>query len=101
MNGSSICPQHPDDVFGPVVAECARAFDFTLLFEESILSILPSAILILLAPVRLLALRKRPRIVGGSTLQLVKLVCHGPREILTTGYVLIPGAGVTGRHPRP
>lgn len=74
MNGTSVCSSHPDDVFGPVVAECARAFDFTLLFEESILSILPSAILILLSPVRLLSLRKKQHVVGGGALRGAKLV---------------------------
>ncbi|KAE8152270.1 putative multidrug resistance protein [Aspergillus avenaceus] len=43
-----------DSSFGP--GSCSRDFDFTLTFEQSILSILPSALLILVAPVRLFQL---------------------------------------------
>ncbi|KAI5195395.1 putative ABC transporter [Aureobasidium subglaciale] len=46
-----------DDSFGP--ASCARSFDFTLTFEQSILSILPSALLLLAVPPRLFLLSKR------------------------------------------
>ena len=76
VNGSSAaaCRAIADDFFGPVVDECARTFDFTLLFEESILSILPSALLLFAAPVRLLSLTKRKRVVGGNVFRLVKLV---------------------------
>ncbi|KAE8348413.1 ABC transporter-like protein [Aspergillus coremiiformis] len=43
-----------DDIFGPSVAtHCRSGFDFTLLFEQSILSLLPSAILIVVFPWRL------------------------------------------------
>lgn len=59
LNISASCASHPENSFGPAVEECVRVFDFTLLFEENILSILPSVILVLLAPVRLLSLRKK------------------------------------------
>ncbi|KAJ5794580.1 ABC transporter [Penicillium paradoxum] len=40
-----------DNVFGPVINhDCRAAFDFTLLFEQTILSIAPSALFLLLAP---------------------------------------------------
>lgn len=40
----------PDDTsFGPVIAVCRRTFDFTVLFEQVILSLLPSVVFILLA----------------------------------------------------
>jgi ATP-binding cassette, subfamily C (CFTR/MRP), member 1 len=68
------CPAFPDNSFGPAVAECERAFDFTLLFEESILSIGPSVLLLLFAPLRILSLSNKRRKVGGKPLQLVKLV---------------------------
>lgn len=32
------CKHNPDDEFGPVIVSCARTFDFTLLFEHSVLS---------------------------------------------------------------
>jgi hypothetical protein len=38
------CSMATDDDFGPVVKSCLRSFDFTLLFEESALTILPLGI---------------------------------------------------------
>ncbi|KAL1966963.1 hypothetical protein VTN77DRAFT_3707 [Rasamsonia byssochlamydoides] len=46
-----------DNAFGP--ASCTRDFDFTLTFEQSILSILPSALLLLITPLRLFQLSRR------------------------------------------
>lgn len=41
----SLCSTAVEDLFGPVVASsCLGGFDFTLLFEETILSIIPLAI---------------------------------------------------------
>ena len=49
-----------DSTFGPAVAATAcRDFDFTLTFESSILSILPSTIFLLFACVRLTQLRRK------------------------------------------
>ena len=42
-----------DDSFGPTLRICPPTFDFTLLFEQSILSIGPSALLLLFLPFRL------------------------------------------------
>ncbi|OHE98497.1 ABC transporter [Colletotrichum orchidophilum] len=39
--------------FGPVATLCGNQFDFTLLFEQSILNIGPSAVLLLVLPLRL------------------------------------------------
>ncbi|KAF2488718.1 putative multidrug resistance protein [Lophium mytilinum] len=51
---ASFCTAHADNVFGPVVSPvCRHGFDFTLLFEQSILSIGPSSIFLLLVPLRL------------------------------------------------
>jgi hypothetical protein len=42
------CPPDADNQIGPIVSHaCNRGFDFTLLFEQSILSIGPSVILLL------------------------------------------------------
>ncbi len=71
MNSSASCT---DASFGPGVEGCDRQFDFTVAFEESILSIVHSVVLILLAPIRILLLKnQRPR-VGGRAFQLAKLV---------------------------
>jgi ATP-binding cassette, subfamily C (CFTR/MRP), member 1 len=64
-----------DNSFGPFLELPGRAtFDFTLLFEETILSIAPSALLLLLIPPRILRLWKTPRKVTGSYLQTTKIV---------------------------
>jgi hypothetical protein len=52
-----LLPQNADDQFGPIIA-CAHTFDFTLVFEQSILSIGPSAIFISLSLLRFSQLRK-------------------------------------------
>lgn len=50
----SACSFQADNVFGPVIAPaCRHGFDFTLLFEQSILSIAPSSIFLILVPLRL------------------------------------------------
>ncbi|KAH8811062.1 putative ABC transporter [Xylogone sp. PMI_703] len=41
-----------DNSFGPSAGNCHGSIDFTLIFEQSILSILPSVLLILITPVR-------------------------------------------------
>ncbi|KAF2023756.1 hypothetical protein EK21DRAFT_80114 [Setomelanomma holmii] len=43
------CARVNEDVFGPVVQGCLEDFDFTLLFEETILFVLPASCLLLLA----------------------------------------------------
>lgn len=64
-----------DDRFGPFLQGTGRSlFDFTMLFEETILSILPSALLLLLIPLRLLRLRKAPRKVMSSNFRAIKSV---------------------------
>ncbi|KAL6701465.1 P-loop containing nucleoside triphosphate hydrolase protein [Trichoderma pleuroticola] len=42
------CSPSFDNVFGPAVALCRRHFDFTILFEESMLSLLPSSIFLII-----------------------------------------------------
>jgi ATP-binding cassette subfamily C (CFTR/MRP) protein 1 len=75
MNSSTGCALHGDDVFGPQVEPCLRSFDFTLLFEDTLLSAAPSALFLLIVPVRLYFLRNaRKRVVGGSAFQAMKLV---------------------------
>ncbi|KAH8647275.1 P-loop containing nucleoside triphosphate hydrolase protein [Xylariales sp. PMI_506] len=41
------CDFQADDVFGPQVVSCREGFDFTLLFEQAILSALPSGLVII------------------------------------------------------
>ena len=64
-----------DDTFGPYAGECRGGFDFTLLFEETILTLLPLGITLLILFPRVLFLLGRPRkVVAGNTWPLVKIV---------------------------
>ncbi|KAK1996035.1 ABC transporter [Colletotrichum falcatum] len=55
------CAHLPDDrSFGPRVHPGCRSFDFTLYFEDVFLACLPSALLLLLAPSRIVALLQLP-----------------------------------------
>ncbi len=64
-----------DDSFGPVVHGCRDDFDFTLLFENTILSIAPSAVVLLFSAARIFYLRKKPNLFSAKGFQLSKLVC--------------------------
>ncbi|KAJ3499459.1 hypothetical protein NLG97_g302 [Lecanicillium saksenae] len=69
------CPAAADNAFGPVVtAQCRSGFDFTLLFEESILTILPLGISICWVIGRLVQLRSEPAKVVNSGMLLGKLL---------------------------
>ncbi|OCL14026.1 putative multidrug resistance protein MDR [Glonium stellatum] len=63
-----------DDTFGPHATNCRGDFDFTLLFEETILSLSPLTILLIIAPLRVLYLFKKNKKVIGSPLLSLKLV---------------------------
>lgn len=71
---SHSCSFASDNVWGPAVQPCRRLFDFTLLFEQSIFSILPSSIFLLLAFGRYYQLWQQPNLVTGWTLLGIKLV---------------------------
>jgi ATP-binding cassette subfamily C (CFTR/MRP) protein 1 len=75
---ASTCSPHADNVFGPVVAApCRHGFDFTLLFEQSILSIGPSCIFLLILPLRLFWLyhSKATTVVPRYSVYTRKAVC--------------------------
>jgi hypothetical protein len=75
MNSSDFCAPNGDSYFGPQVEPCLRSFDFTLRFENLFLSIAPSVLFLLIAPIRIFTLRnEQKRVVGGSTFQIIKLV---------------------------
>jgi hypothetical protein len=56
MNSSYLCPLGADDRFGPTVVGCRDDFDFTLLFEQSILSLGPSVVLLIVSFPRIIQL---------------------------------------------
>ena len=61
-----------DDTLGPYAHSCHGGFDFTLLFEESVLSILPLVLLLLIAPFRLFYIVQRAIKVNDSLYPIVK-----------------------------
>ncbi|ATZ58539.1 hypothetical protein BCIN_16g02970 [Botrytis cinerea B05.10] len=71
MNQSSVCK---DDAFGPIVHGCREDFDFTLLFEQSFFSILPSIIFILISSRKIYSLWIQPRRVSDTSAQFFKLL---------------------------
>ncbi len=50
-----------DNTFGPHAGECRGGFDFTLLFEETILTLLPVGLLLVVIPPRVWYLLGRER----------------------------------------
>ena len=54
------CRPGSDDVFGPRVDTACRPFDFTLLFEDVVLTCVPAAVLICVLPPYLVALLRQP-----------------------------------------
>lgn len=71
---STRCPVIVDRSFGPWAGQCRGGFDFTLLFEETILALLPTCAFLLACPSRLLYLRSKPIRVKRSILMYSKLV---------------------------
>ena len=75
MNASnSPCPPGIDNAFGPIVTSCRGGFDFTLLFEQSVMIIGPAALVLLLTPYRLWWLTKEDVKVKRQWLYWVKQV---------------------------
>jgi ATP-binding cassette, subfamily C (CFTR/MRP), member 1 len=74
MNPSGICLHEADDRFGPRVYGCRDNFDFTLLFEQSILSLGPSALLLIFSLGRTLQLHRRKVKTVPSHLRIGKTV---------------------------
>ncbi|QPC72817.1 hypothetical protein HYE68_003569 [Fusarium pseudograminearum] len=73
MNSTN-CAASVDASFGPFVPpECRHGFDFTLVFEQSILVLLPASLLLVIAPFRIFRLRNVPVKVTGYRLRSVKL----------------------------
>ncbi|KAL3590087.1 hypothetical protein FPOAC2_12269 [Fusarium poae] len=73
MNSTN-CAASVDASFGPFVPpECRHGFDFTLVFEQSILVLLPASLLLVIAPFRIFHLRNAPAKVAGHLLRSVKL----------------------------
>lgn len=75
-NHTTVLARRGHNDFGPAAA---GRFDFTILFEDVFLSIIPSAVLLLLGPWRIYGLSKQPLKVKSSPLhesKLVSALCH-------------------------
>lgn len=85
---SPVACAHIDNSFGPHAGDCRDGFDFTLLFEETILTLLPLGLLVLGLFPRVWFLLKRPKkiTVGGHSV-VVKIVGIYTRNIRQT-YLL-------------
>ncbi|KAI9644594.1 hypothetical protein NHQ30_006615 [Ciborinia camelliae] len=91
---STLCD---DGGFGPTVIGCRGDFDFTLLFEQSFLSIAPSSLFFFLCITRLIHLLifRRKRQVAGFHLQQSKLVAialYGTVQCVLVALWTKPGA---------
>ncbi|RAH78385.1 ABC multidrug transporter [Aspergillus japonicus CBS 114.51] len=78
-----------DDLWGPTVHPCRRAFDFTLLFEQSVLSILPSSLFLLFAVGRGYQLCQRHYLVSGWALLGSKLTASTISACLQLALLVI------------
>ncbi|KAK0724137.1 P-loop containing nucleoside triphosphate hydrolase protein [Lasiosphaeris hirsuta] len=67
------CGFAADADFGPSVSPCRREFDFTILFEEVVLVIVPACTFIILAIASLLSLRRARTLVRHGRMYLFKL----------------------------
>ncbi|KAK6823240.1 hypothetical protein RU639_006093 [Aspergillus parasiticus] len=75
MSSSSNTDRCGDDSFGPFITTlCRGGFDFTVLFEASILTIVPAGCFLLLAPFRLFQLSKQSPQVLSSAIRVVTIV---------------------------
>ncbi|KAH6718942.1 putative ATP-binding cassette transporter [Leptodontidium sp. MPI-SDFR-AT-0119] len=75
--------------FGPTVP---NEFDFTILFENTILSILPSALLLLVLPFRIFTLHGKPRKVSKSFLYENKLLFLVAFACMQTALLILNAA---------
>lgn len=85
---SESCPR-VDDTFGPYAGSCRGGFDFTLLFEESLLSILPLCLLLAVVPFRVVYLFRRTIKVNRSLLLPSKLVLYTILAVLQVALVAL------------
>lgn len=82
-NTSAVTSCRNDFTLDPFVRGCRGDFDFTVLFELVILSVIPSVCFLVLSSYRIWCLRQRPVLIRGSLFSLSKLVsdCNQPHLI--------------------
>lgn len=84
MVSNSTCPRNADAAFGPAIdSECRGGFDFTLLFEQSILTLAPAVVCSLAFSYRIFHLYKKKTLTISSFVRHAKLV---RQSILSDGH---------------
>lgn len=89
-----------DSQFGPAYSGPFRSFDFTLLFEDTILTILPASVFLVAAGARAVWLTSKPNKVATSFSRLTKLVSPPSPSALLGSHVdalRAPGSSVRVR----
>jgi ATP-binding cassette subfamily C (CFTR/MRP) protein 1 len=90
-----------DNTFQLFAQNCRDAFDFTLLFEQSILGLLPLALLLLVSPFRIFYLLPRRKKVNQSLLLPLKIVSLSSKySMLELGSLRLITHIVYRRHMR-
>ncbi|KAL8840168.1 MAG: hypothetical protein Q9176_004016 [Flavoplaca citrina] len=85
---ASVCPA-VDNSFGPYAGSCRGGFDFTLLFEETILSLLPLCVILVVVPWRALYLVRRKTKVDGTVLLPLKLLLYASYAVLQIALIAL------------
>lgn len=93
---SASCYAGSDRQFGPRVAVNCRNFDFTLLFEDAVLTILPAGVFVILFLARLEILRRNPVKVTSYRLAAYKVV--SATFLVEQVRILIAGDDEDNRH---
>ncbi|KAI4728374.1 putative multidrug resistance protein [Aureobasidium sp. EXF-10728] len=90
---ATACSFADDNTFGPSIAKQCRAFDFTLLFEQTFLSFVPSLLLVLACVVRLHGILRQDVKTLRSRLHSSKLVsasCYACLQLALLVVVALP-----------
>ncbi|KAF2008813.1 hypothetical protein BU24DRAFT_359666 [Aaosphaeria arxii CBS 175.79] len=95
MHPFSRCTIDTQEDFGPNNDYCLGGFDFTLLFEETVLTIVPFIIILPVLSFRLFRLYRAPIVVNGSIWHAAKQVwalyiLFGALQVLSIGALAMP-----------
>ena len=85
--GAGECPINADRAFGAIHSQACRALDFTLMFEQTILSIVPSLIFIVLAVWTVFHLHRCPLKIAptySGIFKAVKFSIEAPENLALT-----------------
>lgn len=84
----TFCPE--DRSFGPTTSiQCRHGLDFTLLFEESFLTILPAALMIIASTIRVFFLRNKRKVVLGNSFYDLKFVSRSHQRFTKLGELTL------------